>query len=162
MNSFEEIQRVRKMSWYWIIFIPLVSFGIWGLINLVGAKDENHINTSLIVFCSIPIVLFSLGFFVNLETDYNEKEITLRFHPFPFFKRTIFWNQINKVYIRKFDWSEFKATGLGAMPFRNRGTAYHLFGEYGLQIETNDGDKILIGTRKPKSLQEFLKRLNKS
>jgi hypothetical protein len=161
MNSFEEIQRVRKMSWYWIIFIPLVSFGIWGLINLVGTKDENHINTSLIVFCSIPIVLSLFGFFLNLKTDYNEKEITLRFLPLPFFKRTIFWNQINKAYIRKFDWGEFRAIGSGAIPLGNRGRAYHLYGEYGLQIETTDGDKILIGTRKPKSLQEFLKRLNK-
>ena len=34
---------------------------------------------------------------------------------------------------------------------------YHLYGEYGLQIEANEGNKILIGTRKPKALQEFLK-----
>jgi hypothetical protein len=160
MIQFEEIQRVRKMSWYWIIFMPLVSFGIWGLINLVGTKDEDQINTQLIVFCSIPIVLFSLGFFVNLKTDYNEKEIILRFYPLPFFKRKIDWNQINKVYVRKFDWSEFKATGVGALPLGS-GKAYHLFSEYGLQIETTDGDKILIGTQKPKSLLEFLKHLNK-
>jgi len=155
MNTFLEIQRVRKMSGYWIISTPLVLFGLWGLVNLVGAKDEDQINTQLIVFCSIPIVLALLGFFVHLKTAYNEKEIIVRFYPLPFFKRKIEWSQISQVYVRKFDWSEFKATGVGAIPFGS-GKAYHLFSEYGLQIETINGDKILIGTRKPKSWQEFL------
>ena len=160
MNSFEEIQRVRKIWWYWAISIPLTIFCSWSIINLVGAKDEAQINVQLILLSSVPIALTIFLFFMNLKTTLNETELVIKLFPL-FVTRTIPWNQVNKVFIRKYEWSEFKATGLGAIPFGNRGTAYHLFGEYGLQIETNDGDKILIGTRKPKSLQEFLKRLNK-
>lgn len=161
MNRFEEIQWVRKMSGYWLISTPLVLFGVWGLISLVGGKDEDQIKTPLIVFCSIPILMSAIYFFVQLKTDFNEREIVIRFFPLPFFKRSISWNQISKVYVRKFNWSEFKATGVGAIPFGS-GKAYHLFSHYGLQIETINGEKILVGTRKPKSLQEFLKRINKS
>ena len=162
MRKFEETQLLRKVWWYWVIFIPLATFGVWGLINLVGAKNPNQINFSLIIFCSIPVALTVFLFFGRLKTELNETEIVAKFFLFPvFIKRTIPWNRIGKVFVRKYDWSEFKATGLGAIPFGNRGIAYHLFGEYGLQIEKTNGGKILIGTRKPKSLQEFLKQLNK-
>jgi hypothetical protein len=161
MNTFEEIQRVRKITSYWFISIPIVSLAVWGLIHSFGAKDGDHINSTLILICSFLIAITVFYFFVNLRTDYNEKEIIIRYFPFLFFQRRISWNQISKAYVRKIDRSEFKATGLGAFPFGNRGKAYHLFSEYGLQIEMVDGDKILIGTRKPKSLLEFLKYINK-
>jgi hypothetical protein len=160
MISFEEIQRVRKIWWYWAISIPLTVFCSWSLINLIGAKDEAQINAQLILLSSIPIVLAVFLFFSGLKTTLNENEIVIKLFPL-FITRTIHWNQISKIFIRKYDRSEFKATGLGAIPIGSRGTAYHLFSEYGLQIETNDGDKILIGTRQPKSVSEFLKRLNK-
>ncbi len=161
MNTFQERQWIRKMLGYWIISAPLVVLGIFGLISLIDAKMEEQIKNPLIVFCSIPIILATICFFIQMKTDVNENEIVIRFFPLPIIKRKIGWNQISKVYVRKFEWGEFKATGSGAIPFGHQGTSYHLFGEYGLQIVTMDGDKILIGTRQPKSLQEFLKRLNK-
>lgn len=161
-NTFEEIQRIRKITWYWFISVPIVSLAAWGLIHIFGAKDGDHINSTLIIICSFLIAISVFYFFVNLRTAYNEKEIIIHYFPFPFFQRRILWNQISRVYVRKFDRSEFKATGLGAFQFANRGKAYHLFSEYGLQIEMMNGDKILIGTRKPKSLQEYLQRLNKA
>ena len=160
MNTFLEIQRIHKMFGYWFVATPLVGLGVWGLIYFIRANDENQINATLIILCSAPILLSIFYFSVNLKTDYNEIEIKISYFPIPFFKRRILWNTINKAYVRKFDWSEFKATGVGMIPFGS-GKAYHLFSEYGLQLETINGEKILIGTRKPKSLQEFLKRINK-
>lgn len=156
--KFEEIQRVRSIWWYWAISAPLSLFGVWGVLNLVGTKDLDQTNFTLIILCSFLIALVTFHFFIGLRTDYNNYEIIVKFSPF--FKKIIPWNKIANVYIRKFDWSEFKATGVGAIPLGS-GKAYHLFSEYGLQIEMINGDKILIGTRKPKSLQEFLKRMNK-
>ncbi|MEK6781467.1 MAG: hypothetical protein AABY93_07160 [Bacteroidota bacterium] len=160
MKKFEEIQLLRKVWWYWIIFIPFALFEIWGLINSVGASYDDQINSQLIILSSIPVVLAVFLFFARLKTEFNENEIVVKLNPV-FITRTIPWNQISKVYIRKYELGEFKAIGSGAIPIGKRGIAYHLFSEYGLQIETTDGYKVLIGTRKPKSLQEFLKRLNK-
>lgn len=161
MNTFQERQWIRKTLGYWIISAPLVVLGVFGLISLVGAKVEEQIKNPLILFCSIPIILATICFFLQMKTDLNENEIVITYFPLPIFKRKIGWDQISKVYVRKFERSEFKATGSGAIPFGHSGTCYHLFSDYGLQIVTLDGDKILIGTRQPKSLQEFLKRLNK-
>lgn len=161
MITFQENQWIRKMLWYWIISAPLVVFSVFGLISLTGANVEDQIKNPLIVFCSIPILIATICFFIQMKIDINENDIVIRYFPVPFFKRKICWNQISKVYLRKFELGEFKATGSGAIPFGHLGTSYHLFSDYGLQIVTINGDKILIGTRKPKSLQEFLKRLNK-
>src|SRR6185369_15356247 len=111
--------------------------------------------------CSVAMALALFFFFHGLKTDFNDIEIRVAYFPLLFFRRRIFWSQVSKVYVRKFEWREFKATGVGAMPIGS-GKAYHLFSEYGLQLETSDGDKILIGTRKPKSLVEFLKRIHKN
>ena len=162
MNTFKEVQCVRKIWWYWIIFIPLTAFCAWSLLNIIDEKIENQVKFTLIILCAIPTALSVFLFIGRLKTEFNETEIIVKFLLFPVvITRTISWSQITKVYIRAYDVGEFKATGSSAIPFGNRGIAYHLFGEYGLQLESTEGNKILIGTRKPKSLQKFLKRVNK-
>ena len=159
MIHFEETQSFRKVWWYWVIFIPFTLLGIWGLVSLVGASDPAKINDTLIIVCSIPIALTVFCSLVTLKTEVNENAIVIRVFPF-LIKRTIPWSQISKAFVGKYELSEFKATGLGAIPFGN-GKAYLFYCEYGLQLETTEGNRILIGTRKPKSLQEFLKSINK-
>ena len=75
------------MAGYWLLSTPLVLFGVWGLINLVGGKEEDQIKTPLIVFCLIPILMSVIYFFVQLKTDLNEREIVIRFFPLPFFTK---------------------------------------------------------------------------
>ena len=159
MIHFEETQLLRRVWWYWIVFIPFALLGVWGLVNLVGSSDPAKINDTLIIVCSIPIALTVFCSLVTLKTEVNENAIVIKVFPF-LIKRTIPWSQISKAFVLKYELNEFKATGSGAIPFGN-GKAYHLYSGYGLQLETMEGNKILIGTRKPKSLQEFLKAINK-
>jgi hypothetical protein len=47
------------------------------------------------------------------------------------------------------------------MGLMGKGKAFNVSGNKGLQLEFNDGRKLLIGTSKPEELEAFLLQLNK-
>ena len=115
----------------------------------------------------------------TLITYVNEDGIYIRLLPL-FLKNRFFpWEIISRAYIRKYNpileyggkgirrkfrFNIFRIKGFGfeyIRNIRNTDVAYRFSGNMGLQLELTDGNRVLIGTRRPDELEEVLRKLGK-
>jgi hypothetical protein len=112
-----------------------------------------------------------------LTTYINEDGIYIRVFPF-FLKPQYFsWDIITKAYVRKYrPIKEYGGWGVNQGGFRfnifriqtlrfhslwSNNVAYNMSGNMGLQLELNNGKRVLIGTRKPVEVESVLRKLKK-
>jgi len=153
---FREVQTFRGMWWFWLVSLPICALSAWGIFSVWQDGSPAIIST-----CTIAILLCLVLAALRLSCTLDQEKISISFFPFP--SRSVPWTQVRSVFIRKFDTSEFKAT-TSSSPSKNNytsGKGYFLAAGYGLQLVTHEGERILIGTRKPGLLQDFLKQLGK-
>lgn len=168
MNNlqFEESQQFRSRSFWiflWTIIIFLTVLFGYGFVKQIifgksfGMKPASDLEIILTTICVYFLCggLFLLFFFAKLTTIINQDGIWIRYVPFRNRKRFIPWNQIENLYVRKYD----PIREYGGFGFRfgfKEGLAYNVSGSWGLQIIMKDGKKIMVGTQKPKALKKFL------
>ena len=116
----------------------------------------------------------------TLTTYINEDGVYIRLFPFFMKNRFFSWDFISKAYIReynpileyggrgirhrRFRFNIFRIKGSGfeyIRNIRNSDVAYRFFGNRGLQLELTDGNRVLIGTRRPDELEDVLRKLGK-
>lgn len=157
---FEEIQKVRQ-TWIWI----LLAMAFAGLVLMAAhqivfrrAFGENLLTLSSISFVGVLFALVTVLIYkADLVTKIDERGIHYRFFPLQIRFRTIFWKEIEEVYIREYDaLSEYGGWGV---KFGNYGRAYTVKGRYGLQLELSDDRSILLGTQKPIELERLILHL---
>ena len=133
------------------IFIGALAF------NLVLQKGNiNHLAIGLIIgifVCIIAIILSNIQMVTQIRTD----GIYIRFSPFqPSFKK-YYWDNIEELYIRKYDaLKEYYGWGIRYGPM---GIGYIVSGDTGIQIVFNDNNRVLISTQRPEEFQNILSRL---
>jgi hypothetical protein len=136
-----------------------VVFAVCICINLIknsGSRDS--FSNFLLVAFSITVlgVLFtSYKLVMEIKTD----GIYVSFPPF--LPRTTFyaWSSIEDVYIRQFDpLREYNGWGIKT---GLSGFSFTFSGNTGIQLLLKNGDKVLIGTAKPKAVAEVLQQLNR-
>jgi len=157
---FHESQKVQR-PWMWLLLI-LAYTGL-GMIAVRHFYYQQAAGESLLTLSSISfiaILLTIVAFFIyntRLITTIKEEGISFAFIPLHFRSQFIAWKDINEVYIKEYDAiSEYGGWG---MKFSSQGKAYTVKGRYGLQLETVDGRKILIGTQKPIELELLILNL---
>lgn len=152
MKVFIEEQRFTQS---WIIMLLVISsiFPI-ALVakEIIESKGEdmNAIITMVIVLVTLTLS-FWLVLSLKLKTRIDENGIYYRFIPFHFSDRFIAWNEIKEVYVRKYDaFSEYGGWGMRTLKLWNKekGIAYNVSGDKGIQLILRNEKKILIGTRK--------------
>ena len=92
----------------------------------------------------VPLVLLSS---FKLFTRIDDEGIHFRMRPFHWRWKTIPWDEVDQVYVRKY--SPVKEYGGWGIRFGPAGTAYNVRGSYGIQIVRKNGRRILIGTQHP-------------
>lgn len=111
------------------------------------------------------IIYFSVGFFalgiflafVRLGVEINEERIKYKF--FPFFNKSIDWNEIKDVEIVKISaLSDF--LGWGIRFSRKYGWSYITNSEYGLFIKKNNERRIILSIRNKDKLIKFFNKNN--
>lgn len=160
MKVFVEEQKFTQL---WLHILLIISFIVTTAITVnkyvASSTDNNDALVELsIVFGSMLLVYF-LIFSLKLKTRIDEKGFQFRFIPFHFTAKSINWNEIEKVYTRKYDAiSEYGGWGMkGGMFWRkSKGVAYNVKGTMGLQLELKNGKKILVGTQKGDEINRVL------
>lgn len=89
---------------------------------------------------------------IELRTVITEDGLEVKFWPFG--RRRIFKSEIKSARVRKY--SPLREFGGWGVRFGRGGKAFNMQGNMGLQLEMQNGDKLLIGTRKPEELAAWV------
>jgi len=151
----------QKFSQTWIFLGLAISYiaVLYPIIKnldiiLSGTLSEKIGAFSGFLIISLVLLLFKQ---LKLKTRIDEKGIYYRFSPFHFKDTYIPWNEIYKSYVRNYD-AIFEYGGWG-MKFsfrKKRGKSFTVKGNIGLQLELQNGSKILIGTQKKDEIQRTI------
>lgn len=150
MRVFKENQKFTKT---WVL--PLIIISLFVPFILIGKEWADKEDTSIVenldllatigilIVCSFPI------FLMNLKTRIDGYGVHYQFYPFHLSFRKISWQEINTIYVRKYDAiSEYGGWGLkGGFFWKKNGIAYNVSGNVGIQIKLKSGKNILIGTK---------------
>ena len=151
----------QKFTQAWLHILLIISFIVAAAIIVMDYKvatTNTNLVEPMIAFGSMLLV-YVLIFSLKLKTRIDENGIEFRFIPFHFTARSINWNEIERVYTRKYDAiTEYGGWGMkGGMFWRkSKGVAYNVKGDIGLQLELKNGKKILIGTQKEDEMKRVL------
>ncbi|MDR2680313.1 MAG: hypothetical protein LBC47_05835 [Tannerella sp.] len=176
-----ERQRFRQW-WLWALMAGVNLIFIIGCVEqlFMGSPFGNNpmSDTGLIAVSATTFIFTVLFFYVTMNTVINKEGIYVWFHPVQTGKKYFSWEEIDRVYIRKYSpigeyggWGGRIGFGYGVGSgkgyrrgfgngFRKK-KAYNMSGNIGLQIVLKNGDEILIGTNNPDGMSEVLKKAGK-
>jgi len=115
-----------------VVFIPLLLTGqAWWVLLLVGA---------------ILVLSMNLMASFKLHTRIDDDGVNYRMNPFHWKERTIPWEEIDQVNVRKY--SPLREYGGWGIRVGLYGSAYNVKGNQEIQIVRKNGKRILLGTQK--------------
>ena len=138
MQTFTESQRFRQW-WLWAIIGASLLMSINRLLMDAGAWPV------LFVVLVLPVFMW----FYRLDTRFDQEGVHYRVFPL-FSWRTIRWADITRATVTTYGF-----VGYG-IRWNFGEWVYNVSGNQGLRIETSNGKRILIGTRKPNEVRAFL------
>lgn len=159
---YKEIQRFTQW-WLWLILVVVnlvFTYGFYKQVITGQPVGDNPMSDTGVMVVTFVSFLFS-GFFysLRLETLIKADGIYVRFFPFHLKFKHYAWSGINRSYVRKYSpITEYGGWGLRYGMFE-KGTAFNVSGNQGLQLEFVDQKKLLIGTNNPKGLSSVLKEI---
>lgn len=158
---YTESQKFRQW-WLWLLIVCMNLFFISMLFkNLIIDADFIGSQQGVSLLSSWLFVLALSLFFLSmkLETLVREDGIYVRFSPIHRKHRVYLWQDLEQVYMRKYEpLGEYGGWGLRGLG-NNR--ALNVSGNVGLQLVLKDGRRMLIGTQKAEELSEVLIKLGR-
>jgi len=158
MRVFNEKQ---KFNQWWLKALMAFIF-VFGLFPLWFIEDaENKTNSEwfmgIVIFGAVITVVIVLLFMViQLRTRIDEKGVHYAFYPIHRSMRTIPWKQIKSCHVRKYNpIGEFGGWGY-KITFGKHKKALNVRGNMGIQLEYNDGKRLLIGTQDADSAKRII------
>lgn len=164
MNStvlFREVQRFRQW-WLWLI-IAIGPLTIWYstyrrfVLGEPLRKRATPDGLQLALWVLIGIGLPMLFYGARLVTEVRTDGVYVRFFPFHFAVLRFPLNSIKSYEARTY--SPIGEYGGWGIRYGWNGKAYNVSGNQGLQLELNDGKRILIGTQCPLDFISALRSL---
>lgn len=155
MGYFEETQGIRKW-WIWVPAILLLLFFGYALTqqllynNPIG--DQPMSDTGLIVISLLTFLVFAGFFTLKLHTRIDERDIKLRFGFL--WRGNYSWSQVQSAQIIRYGWA-----GYGLRLSKKHGTLLSMGGNYGLQLQLQNGDTVTIGTQRKNELEKFVNEI---
>ncbi len=158
---FSEMQRFKKW-WVWLILLSMIGLYSYGVIRQVftGQPFGQKPMSDSILLLTLGLILFMsiLIYNIRLDTEIRKDGVHVRFFPFHLRYRFYTWDSIRHCQVRKYN----AIIEYGGWGFRlgllGKGKALSISGDHGLQLEFNDDKKLLIGTKKPKEMEEAILR----
>jgi len=160
---FEEKQKFTQIWIILLLVIPIL-ITVWGFIQqvIMGIPFGNNPAPDwafILIFAFIG-ALTGLFLSMNLQTSIDKTGIQYRFFPFQTKTKLISWDEVDKVYVRKYrPIAEYSGWGIR---YGKNGKALNTSGNKGMQIILSNGKKLLIGTQRPDELQQVLFQLGVS
>jgi len=154
---FKEEQKYRH-PWVWLI----VTIIILGVLFLRFFGNRSLTQNELILASAISI-LICLGVYIlfrktRMEVSVLKDKIILRFPPFIRKEIVFSRDQIKRYYRRKY--RPIKEYGGWGVKRKNKNNiAYNVFGNVGIQLELNNGKRILFGTQRAIAFESAMKKM---
>ena len=164
MNSgviFREVQRFRQW-WLWLV-VAMAALSIWfatyrrfALGERIGMKPTPD-SILLVIWVLIGIGLPVLFYNARLVTEVRSDGLYLRFFPFHWSFLRFPVDSIKHSEARTY--SPLGEYGGWGIRYGWNGKAYNVSGNQGVQLEFNNGKRILIGTQHPLDFMSALRSL---
>jgi hypothetical protein len=123
--------------------------------DFIGSQQGVSLLSSWLFVLALSLFFLSM----KLETLVREDGIYVRFSPIHRKHRVYLWQDLEQVYMRKYEpLGEYGGWGLRGLG-NNR--ALNVSGNVGLQLVLKDGRRMLIGTQKAEELSEVLIKLGR-
>lgn len=146
---FEETQPFDQI-WLWALL------GLELLVVLVPLILSAQPWWTFILAVAAMVLSMALLGSLKLYTRIDIDGIHYRMKPFHWKERTIYWDEIDQVYVRKY--SPILEYGGWGMRYRWKSRAFNVKGNYGIQVVKKNGTKILLGTQQPDEVGYYLGR----
>lgn len=161
---FSEKQKFTQW-WVWLLLLTICAVFFIGSYNqLINNQSfgNNPLSNNALIFVDVFLLLIVLFFvLIRLDTQITNTGIKIRFFPFQLKYKTIEWFEIEKIYIKTYSAiADYGGWGYRFISLNNKGKAYNVSGNIGLQVIFKNGSKILIGTKKPDEIKSVLQGLN--
>lgn len=151
----------QKFTQSWLFIGLAIAFAV---VTIPIVKDWAHISQSSFLemlndLGGVLVILFvfTLFNFFKLKTRIDENGVYYQYLPFHFTYRFLPWNMIAKCYVRNYNAIfEYGGWGLKFSFTKKRGKSFTVKGAVGLQLELQNGKKILIGTQKKQEIQRTI------
>lgn len=147
-----------KQWWILAIFIGLNGLLIYGCITQVGMGitfGDKPSSDAMLVIITVLLIAFTIFFFnQGLVAKIDEAGIHYKFLPYHKTWRTIVWDNITTIEIKKYN-PLFDYGGWGL-----RTGCVTMSGNIGMYVRFNN-DSLMIGTQKSEEVEEVLRKLGK-
>ena len=138
-----EFTEVQSYGWPFGVAAVLITLGV---LLLIWRFVENR---RFAIVCFIPFVLLMLYFMIQrLETRIDEKGIHYKLFPLQMSERNIEWYEVG--------YTNVSSNIIYSRAVRVYDT-YTIFDKYGLYLFLSNGERIILGTKKPEEMKRILK-----
>ncbi len=154
MTLFSERQYFSR----WWVFLMLPAPIITTVLELTSKIQDDDALLALVIVWGLCGSIAAMFLWSHLDTEITEDEIRFKYPPFINKPKVIPYSEIKTIQVRKYDpIGEYGGWGLRyGWTNSKKNRAYNIKGNMGLQLELNDGMRILIGTMKPDELRELI------
>lgn len=159
MRVFNETQKFSQ-SWLRVV---LIGIAVLTMLPVLLMSDWKRMGVSevIIVTGAMALTLFIVFFILfvfRLESRIDETGVTYGFFPIPGKLNHLNWDEIEKIYIRKYSpIGDYGGWGYRINFNKSKGKAYNVQGNIGIQMELKSGKRILIGTQKKEEAESALR-----
>ncbi len=142
----------------WWVLLMLPAPIITTVMQFIPSTKEEDALLALIIIWGLCGSIAAMFMWSHLDTEITEDEIRLKYPPFINKPKVIPYSEIKTIQVRKYDpLGEYGGWGLRyGWTNSKKNRAYNIKGDIGLQLELNDGMRILIGTQKPDELRNLI------
>lgn len=157
MTVFQEEQRFPMM---WSIIVLLLTLPLMIYVFFFSDEKENLSRFEYYFAVIAYLLVIFLIHSIKMTTTVTKEDIRVRFTPFHIKPKVFAWSEIENAFVRDYKpVREYGGWGV-RYSFKN-GRAYNIAGNKGLQLELNNGKKVLIGTQKEMELDAVVKELSR-
>lgn len=148
-------------QWFiWALLFGLVGIPLYGIVQQILLKepfgDHPMSDWGLILFL-IGTLLFCYFFWsVRLKTTISKDHVHIQFRPLA--NKKVYWRDVAKAEVVQYSpW-----IGYGLRLSTSYGTVYNTRGNKGLQLILKEGKKMMIGTQRPREMEDAAQRALKA
>jgi hypothetical protein len=143
---FSERQRFRQI-WIWLFLLVLDGYLLFKLFK--HPTHSQPFNKDFLVPAIVVLVVTVLFSVLRLDTQIREDGVYVRFFPVRLHFRKYPWEDIEKIFIRKYSpLIEYGGWGI-RFSLSGKGRALNISGNKGIQLVFSNQARLLIGTNKP-------------
>ncbi|WP_372973839.1 hypothetical protein [Muriicola sp.] len=148
-------------QWFiWALVLGLVGIPLYGIVQQIflGEPFGDHpmSDWGLILFLTGTLLFCYFFWSVRLRTAIARDHVHIQFRPLA--NKKVYWRDVSKAEIVRYSpW-----IGYGLRVSTTYGTVYNTKGNKGLLLTLKEGKKIMIGTQRPREMEEAAQRAMKA